>query len=52
MGVTDTIQKEFLPGLGIPNVDITLQIWNILTETRAGGYSSKSSFRRISMFFE
>ncbi|WP_061262027.1 hypothetical protein [Leptospira interrogans] len=52
MGVTDTVQKEFLPGLGIPNVDATLQIRNILPETRAGGYSSKSSFRRISVFFE
>lgn len=52
MGVTDTIQKEFLPGLGIPNTDTTLKIQNILPETRNGGYSSKSSFRRISVFFE
>ncbi|EMN49160.1 hypothetical protein LEP1GSC088_1774 [Leptospira interrogans str. L1207] len=52
MGVTDTVQKEFLPGLGIPNVDAALQIRNILPETRAGRYSSKSSFRRISVFFE
>ncbi|WP_170875532.1 hypothetical protein [Leptospira alexanderi] len=52
VSVTDTIQREFLPGLSTSNVNLPTQIQNILPETRANGYSSKSSFRRISVFFE
>ncbi|EKO76435.1 hypothetical protein LEP1GSC068_1502 [Leptospira sp. Fiocruz LV3954] len=49
VGVTETIQKEFLPGFP---TSLAPQIQNILPETRTNGYSSKSSFRRISVFFE
>ncbi|EMK11466.1 hypothetical protein LEP1GSC066_1809 [Leptospira sp. serovar Kenya str. Sh9] len=52
VGVTDTIQREFFPGLSTSNVNIPAQVRNILPETRTNGYSSKSSFRRISVFFE
>ncbi len=52
VGVTDTIQREFFPGLSISNVNLPAQVRNILPETRTNGYSSKSSFRRISVFFE
>ncbi|AXR61812.1 hypothetical protein DQM68_15145 [Leptospira mayottensis] len=52
VSVTDTIQREFLPGLSTSNVNLPTQIQNILPETKANGYSSKSSFRRISVFFE
>ncbi|URD69064.1 hypothetical protein [Leptospira borgpetersenii] len=52
VGVTDTIQREFFPGLSTSNVNLPAQVRNILPETRTNGYSSKSSFRRISVFFE
>ncbi|EKP15420.1 hypothetical protein LEP1GSC191_0604 [Leptospira borgpetersenii serovar Mini str. 201000851] len=52
VGVTDTIQREFFPGLSTSNVNLPAQVRNILPETRTNGYSSKSSFRKISVFFE
>lgn len=52
VGVTDTIQREFFPGLSTSNVNLPAQVRNILPETRTNGYSSKSSFQRISVFFE
>ncbi|WP_201029146.1 hypothetical protein [Leptospira weilii] len=52
VSVTDTIQREFLPGLSTSNVNLPTQVQNVLPETRANGYSSKSSFRRVSVFFE
>ncbi|RHX88822.1 hypothetical protein [Leptospira stimsonii] len=54
MGTTETSQKEFLPGFGVPiaNAPLSPQIQNSLTETNNNGYSSKSSFRRVSIFLE
>ncbi|WP_201035800.1 hypothetical protein [Leptospira weilii] len=49
VSVTDTIQREFLPGL---SNSLPTQVQNVIPETRANGYSSKSSFRRVSVFFE
>ncbi|MBM9502327.1 hypothetical protein JWG44_18910 [Leptospira sp. 201903071] len=54
LGTTETNQKEFIPGFGVPtsNGPLSTQIQNSLTETNLNGYSSKSSFRRVSVFLE
>ncbi|WP_061249027.1 hypothetical protein [Leptospira alstonii] len=51
VGATETIQKELF-GVPTSNASIATQIRNVLPETGTYGYSSKSSFRRISVFFE
>ncbi|TGK29042.1 hypothetical protein EHQ12_01025 [Leptospira gomenensis] len=54
VGTTETQQNEFIPGMGVPisNETIPAPIRSTFPETANGGYSSKSSFRRISVFME
>ncbi|XDD51235.1 hypothetical protein AB3N59_05560 [Leptospira sp. WS92.C1] len=54
VGTTETYQREFVPGFGVPssNGTVPVPIQSTLPETGGNGYSSKSSFRRVSVFLE
>ncbi|MBW0432049.1 hypothetical protein [Leptospira yasudae] len=54
VGATDSQQKEWIPGTGVPVSTQTLPtaFATSVPETSNNGYASKSSFRRISVFFE
>ncbi|AYV55024.1 hypothetical protein EFP84_05540 [Leptospira kmetyi] len=54
VGATETQQREWIPGTGVPVSTQTLPtaLSASVPETSNNGYSSKSSFRRVSLFME